>query len=41
MPDSHTVKLIMKEHLDTGFKNLVSETDRGCQSMNNLELRIL
>ena len=40
MPDSRTVELIMKELEHAGFKNLILITDRGYESMKNLELYI-
>lgn len=40
MPDSRTIELIMKELNDAGFKNLILITDRGYESMKNLELYI-
>lgn len=40
MPDCRTVELIMKELEHAGFKNLVLITDRGYESMKNLELYI-
>ena len=40
MPDCRTIELIMKELEHAGFKNLVLITDRGYESMKNLELHI-
>lgn len=40
MPDVRTVELIMTELRHAGFKNLVLITDRGYESMQNLELYI-
>ena len=40
MPDVRTIELIMMELRHAGFKNLVLVTDRGYESMNNLELYI-
>lgn len=40
IPDCRTVELIMKELEHSGFKNLVLITDRGYESMKNLELYI-
>jgi len=40
MPDSRTVELIMKELEHAGFHNLILITDRGYESMKNLELYI-
>ena len=40
MPDCRTVGLIMRELEHAGFKNLVLVTDRGYESMKNLELYI-
>lgn len=40
MPDCRTVELIMTELEHAGFKNLVIITDRGYESMKNLELYI-
>ena len=40
MPDCWTVGLIMRELEHAGFKNLVLVTDRGYESMKNLELYI-
>ena len=40
MPDCRTVGLIMMELEHAGFKNLVLVTDRGYESMKNLELYI-
>ena len=40
MPDCRTVELIMRELEHAGFKNLVLITDRGYESMKNLELYI-
>ena len=40
MPDCRTIELIMKELEHAGFKNLVLITDRGYESMKNLELYI-
>lgn len=40
MPDCRTVGLIMRELEHAGFKNLVLNTDRGYESMKNLELYI-
>ena len=40
MPDCRTIELIMKELAHAGFKNLVLITDRGYESMKNLELYI-
>lgn len=40
MPDSRTVELIMKELEHAGFRNLILITDRGYESMKNLELYI-
>lgn len=40
MPDSRTVELIMKELEHAGFKNLIIITDRGYESMKNLELYV-
>jgi transposase len=40
IPDSRTVELIMTEMEHAGFKNLVLVTDRGYESMKNLELYI-
>ena len=40
MPDCRTVGLIMRELEHAGFKNLVLITDRGYESMKNLELYI-
>lgn len=40
MPDSRTVELIMKELEHAGFKNLILITDRGYESMKNLELYV-
>lgn len=40
MPDCRTVELMMKELEHAGFKNLVLITDRGYESMKNLELYI-
>lgn len=37
MPDSRTIDLILKELRDAGFKNLVLITDRGYDSMKNIE----
>lgn len=37
MPDSRTIDLIMTELTHAGFKNLVFITDRGYESMKNLE----
>ena len=41
MPDCRTIELIMKELEHAGFKNLVLVTDRGYESMKNLELYIV
>ena len=40
MPDSRTVELIMKELEHAGFCNLILITDRGYESLKNLELYI-
>lgn len=40
MSDSRTVELIMKELEHAGFKNLILITDRGYESMKNLELYV-
>jgi len=40
MPDSRTVELIMKELEHAGFHNLILITDRGYESLKNLELYI-
>lgn len=40
MPDCRTIELIMKELEHAGFKNLVLITDRGYESMKNLEAYI-
>lgn len=40
MPDSRTVELIMKELEHAGFKNLILITDRGYESIKNLELYV-
>ena len=40
MPDYRTIELIMKEMEHAGFKNLVLITDRGYESMKNLEAYI-
>lgn len=40
MPDSRTVELIMKELEHAGFRNLILITDRGYESLKNLELYI-
>ena len=40
MPDCRTVELILKELEDAGFKNLILITDRGYESMKNLEAYI-
>lgn len=40
MPDSRTVEQIMKELEHAGFRNLILITDRGYESMKNLELYI-
>ena len=40
MPDCRTVELIMTELEHAGFKNLILITDRGYESMKNLELYI-
>ena len=40
MPDCRTIELIMTELEHAGFKNLVLITDRGYESMKNLELYI-
>ena len=40
MPDCRTIELIMKELEHAGFKNLVLITDRGYESMKNLELYV-
>lgn len=40
MPDSRTVELILKELEHAGFRNLILVTDRGYESMRNLELYI-
>ena len=40
MLDCRTIELIMKELEHAGFKNLVLITDRGYESMKNLELYI-
>ena len=40
MPDVRTIELIMIELRHAGFKNLVLITDRGYESMKNLELYI-
>lgn len=40
MPDSRTVEMIMKELEHAGFRNLVLITDRGYESLKNLELYI-
>ncbi|MCF0177095.1 MAG: hypothetical protein HUJ90_00600 [Bacteroidales bacterium] len=40
MPDCGTVELIIKELEHAGFRNLVLVTDRGYESMKNLELYI-
>lgn len=40
MPDSRTIELIMKELEHAGFKNLVLITDRGYESMKNIEYYI-
>ena len=40
MPDCRTIELIMKELEHASFKNLVLITDRGYESMKNLELYI-
>ncbi|MCF0163758.1 MAG: transposase, partial [Bacteroidales bacterium] len=40
MPDCRTIELIMKELEHAGFRNLVLITDRGYESMKNLELYI-
>lgn len=40
MPDSRTVGMIMKELEHAGFRNLILITDRGYESMKNLELYI-
>ena len=40
MPDCRTIELIMKELEHAGFKNLVLITDRGYESMKNLETYI-
>lgn len=40
MPDSRTMELIMKELEHAGFRNLILITDRGYESMKNLELYI-
>jgi len=40
MPDCRTVELIMRELEHAGYRNLVLITDRGYESMKNLELYI-
>ena len=40
MPDSRTVELILTELEHAGFRNLVLITDRGYESLKNLELCI-
>lgn len=40
MPDSRTIELILKELEHAGFRNLILITDRGYESMKNLELYI-
>lgn len=40
MPDSRTVELILKELEHAGFRNLILITDRGYESLKNLELYI-
>lgn len=40
MPDCRTIELIMKELEHAGFRNLVLVTDRGYESMKNLETYI-
>ena len=40
MPDSRTMELIMKELEHAGFRNLILITDRGYESLKNLELYI-
>lgn len=40
MPDSRTVEPIMKELEHAGFRNLILITDRGYESLKNLELYI-
>lgn len=40
MPDSRTVELILKELEHAGFRNLILVTDRGYESLKNLELYI-
>jgi transposase len=40
MPDSRTIELIMTELEHAGFRNLILITDRGYESLKNLELYI-
>lgn len=40
MPDCRTIELIMTELEHAGFKNLILVTDRGYESMRNLETYI-
>lgn len=40
MPDCRTIELILKELEDAGFSNLILITDRGYESMKNLEAYI-
>lgn len=40
MPDSRTVELILRELEHAGFRNLILITDRGYESLKNLELYI-
>ena len=40
MPDSRTIEMILKELEHAGFKNLILITDRGYESLKNIELYI-
>src|SRR5574344_1100036 len=40
MPDVRTIELIMRELRHAGFKNLILITDRGYESIKNIELYI-
>ena len=40
MPDSRTIEMIVTEHEHAGFRNVIIITDRGYESMRNLEVYI-
>jgi molybdopterin/thiamine biosynthesis adenylyltransferase len=41
MPDTRTLDIILKDLEHAGFKNIILITDRGYESLRNLETHIL